>query len=192
MSAKVDKYMRKNFQKIRSTGGTYRGRMKPQGSKCPKVDGMDAEGQKNYNSGSDFVLEFGDLRFSFNDNDFSQRIEQAAHKIGFVDGQLNDHELTDLLCLTVNGEIDDPASSLGEHIIDNWFELVGPAERSLVHWLRRLVFRGAWLDQRVKDEELDIQFEENAQEFKYVRPEDGTEVIVLEPGFSLSRYAYKR
>ena len=166
--------------------------MKPLSCNCPKVNGMDAEGQNNYNSGSDFVLEFGDLHFSFNDNDFSERIEQAAHKIGFVDGQLNDHELTDLLCLTVNGEISDPASLLGEHIIDNWFELVGPAERSLVHWLRRLVFRGAWLDQRVKNDELDIKFQDDAQDFKYVRPEDGTEVIVLEPGFSLSRYAYKR
>lgn len=153
---------------------------------------MDAEGQNNYNSGSDYVLEFGDLRFSFNGDDFAERVEHAAQKIGFVDSQLDENELTDLLCLAVNGEICEPSSSLGKHIIDHWFELVGPADRSLVHWLRRLVFRSAWLDQRVKDRELDVKFEEDAQEFKYVRPGDGTEVIVLEPGFSLSRYAYKR
>lgn len=152
---------------------------------------MDAEGQNNYNSGSDYVLEFGDLRFSFNEEDFAERVQHAAHKIGFVNGQLTEKELADLLCLAVNGKINEPASCLGQHIIDHWFDLVGPADRSLVHWLRRLVFRSAWLDQRVKDKELDIRFEEDAREFKYVRPQDGTEVAVLEPGFSLSRYAYE-
>ena len=29
-----------------------------------------------------------------------------------------------------------------------------------MHWLRRLVFRSAWLDQRVKEGELDVVFEE--------------------------------
>ena len=58
--------------------------------------------------------------------------------------------------LAVNGEVQEPASGLGEHVNDCWPELVGPADRSLVHWLRRLVFRSAWLDQRVKEGELDV------------------------------------
>ena len=49
-----------------------------------------------------------------------------------------------------------PPPALGEHVNDCWPELVGPAERSLVHWLRRLVFRGAWLDQRVNEGELGV------------------------------------
>ncbi len=48
-------------------------------------------------------------------------------------------------------------------------ELVGPANRSLVHWIRRLVFRGAWLDQRVKEGELDIVFDEDTQHLR-LRP----------------------
>ena len=28
----------------------------------------------NYESGSDYVLEYGELRFSFNEGDFSQRV----------------------------------------------------------------------------------------------------------------------
>ena len=105
----------------------------------------------NYESGSDYVLEYGELRFSFNEDDFAQRVEQAAVKLDFVDHGLAHEELHDLLELAVNGEIADPCSTLGEHINENWTELVGPSNRSLVHWLRRLVFRGAWLDQRVKE-----------------------------------------
>src|SRR5215203_3347515 len=97
----------------------------------------------NYDSGQDYVLEYGDLRFTFNERDFSERVEQAALKLGFVGGRLESTEL------------EDPVSGLGEHVNDCWPELVGPAERSLVHWLRRLVFRSAWLDQRVKEGELD-------------------------------------
>ena len=110
----------------------------------------------NYDSGEDFVLEYGELRFTFNERDFRERCEQAALKLGFVGGRLGEDELEDLVNLAVNGEIHDPASALGEHVNDCWPELVGPAERSLVHWLRRLVFRGAWLDQRVNEGELDV------------------------------------
>ena len=39
----------------------------------------------NYESGSDYVLEYGELRFSFNEHDFSQRVEQAAVKL---DGEI--------------------------------------------------------------------------------------------------------
>ena len=38
----------------------------------------------NYDSGEDFVLEYGELRFTFNEGDFSERCEQAAIKVGFV------------------------------------------------------------------------------------------------------------
>src|SRR6059058_6027631 len=102
---------------------------------------MDTTRRGNYDSGEDFVLEYGELRFTFNERDFSERCEQAALKLGFVAGRLEDHELEDLVNLAVNGEIQDPASALGEHVNDCWPELVGPADRSLVHWLRRLVFQ---------------------------------------------------
>jgi hypothetical protein len=105
----------------------------------------------NYESGADYVLEYGELRFSFNEDDFGQRVEQAAVKLDFVDQGLAAEELQDLVELAVNGEIREPGSELGEHVVEYWTDLVGPANRSLVHWLRRLVFRGAWLDQRVKE-----------------------------------------
>src|SRR5262249_12552228 len=80
----------------------------------------------NYESGSDYVLEDGELRFAFNEDDFGQRVEQAAVKLGFVDQGLSPEELDDLLDLAVSGEIAEPSSRLGEHINENWEDLVGP------------------------------------------------------------------
>jgi len=151
---------------------------------------MDTRRRGNYDSGEDFVLEYGELRFTFNERDFTERCEQAARKLGFVRGSLYDDELEDLVNLAVNGEIEDAASALGEHVNDCWPELVGPADRSLVHWLRRLVFRGAWLDQRVKEGELDIALDPETHRFRYVQPERGGEPIELAPEPSWGRVGY--
>ena len=153
---------------------------------------METARRENYDSGEDFVLEYGELRFTFNEADFSQRCEQAALKLGFVGGRLGCEELEDLVNLAVNGEILDPASALGEHVNDCWPELVGPAERSLVHWLRRLVFRGAWLDQRVKEGELSVSFDWETGSFSYVQPNGAGsgEPIELAPEPSWGRVAY--
>ena len=151
---------------------------------------MDSTRRGNYDSGQDYVLEYGELRFTFNERDFSERVEQAALKLGFVASRLEGVELEDLVNLTVNGEVADPASALGEHVNDCWPELVGPAERSLVHWLRRLVFRSAWLDQRVKEGELDVVFDEASHSFGYVQPELDDEPIELSPEPNWGRVAY--
>ena len=145
----------------------------------------------NYESGSDYVLEYGELRFSFHEDDFAQRVEQAAVKLDFVEQGLRSDELHDLLELAVNGEIMEPSSTLGEHIVENWTELVGPANRSLVHWIRRLVFRGAWLDQRVKEGELDIVFNGDTHTFGYVQPDRDAEPIELSREPSWARLAYR-
>jgi hypothetical protein len=158
---------------------------------------MEPSRRGNYDSGEDFVLEYGELRFTFNEEDFAQRCEQAAIKVGFVGGRLGEEELEDLVNLAVNGEITDPASALGEHVNDCWPELVGPAERSLVHWLRRLVFRGAWLDQRVNEGELSVTFDASTGTFVYVQAPDldspgAGEPIELAPEPSWGRVAYRR
>src|ERR1700742_1776838 len=158
---------------------------------------MDTARRGNYNSGEDFVLEYGELRFTFNEVDFQERCEQAAIRLGFIAGRLDEAELEDLVNLAVNGEILDPASALGEHVNDCWPELVGPAERSLVHWLRRLVFRGAWLDQRVNEGELSVAFNEQTGSFAYVQPADarsatGGDPIELAPEPSWGKVAYRR
>src|SRR5437016_8463056 len=153
---------------------------------------MDATRRGNYESGADYVLEYGELRFTFNERDFTERVEQAAVKLGFVPGPLEGAEREDLVNLAVNGEVTEPASALGEHIVACWQDLNATADRSLVHWLRRLVFRGAWLDQRVKEGELDICFSEDASSFVYVQPDRGGEPIELAPEPSWNRVAYQR
>jgi len=145
----------------------------------------------NYESGADYVLEYGELRFSFNERDFAERVEQAAVKLDFVDSGLHGDEVQDLVELAVNGEIGEAQSALGEHVVANWTDLVERADHGLVHWIRRLVFRGAWLDQRVKEGELDVRFDETTQSFGYVQPDRDPEPIELSREPSWARLAYR-
>ena len=153
---------------------------------------MDTTRRGNYESGADYVLEYGELRFTFNERDFAERVEQAAIKLDFVAGRLESPEREDLVNLAVNGEVEDPTSELGEHIKTSWTRLVGQSERSLVHWLRRLVFRGAWLDQRVIEGELEVVFDEDTHTFGYAQPDRDFEVIELSPEPSWSEVKYRR
>ncbi len=146
----------------------------------------------NYESGTDYVLEYGDLRFAFNERDFSQRVEQAAVRLGFVEPGLTHGELHDMLHLAVSGEIEEPSSELGVHVTHHWEDLCGPSNQGFVHWIRRLVFRGAWLDQRVKEGELDIVFDERRQTFGYIQPDRGPEMIELAKEPSWRRVAFRR
>jgi hypothetical protein len=153
---------------------------------------MDTTRRGNYESGSDFVLEYGELRFTFGERDFTERVEQAAIKLGFVSAPLDVAEREDLVNLAVNGEVHEPHSELGEHINECWGDLIGPAERSLVHWIRRLVFRGAWLDQRVLEGELKVVFDDERNTFGYAQPERDFELIELSPEPSWHRVGYRR
>jgi hypothetical protein len=152
---------------------------------------MDTARRGNYESGSDYVLEYGELRFTFNERDFTERVEQAAMKLGFVGRPLQPAEREDLVTLAVNGEVADCHSELGEHINECWGDLNGPSERSLVHWIRRLVFRGAWLDQRVMEGELEIVFDDARNSFGYAQPERDFELIELSPEPSWEKVAYR-
>ena len=153
---------------------------------------MDTTRRGNYESGTDYVLEYGELRFTFNERDFGERVELAGSRLRFVELPLEPEEQDDLVNLTVNGEVGDPTSELGYHVNEHWAELAGPAERSLVHWLRRLVFRGAWLDQRVKEGELELVFDERELSFGYAQPDRGFELIELSPEPSWAQVAYRR
>ncbi len=61
-----------------------------------------------------------------------------------------------------------------------------------MHWLRRLIFRSAWLDQRVKEGELDVAFDDDTHVFVYIQPDRGGEPIELAPEPSWNRVAYVR
>ena len=122
----------------------------------------------NYSSGDDIVVEFLRLRFSFNAPDFAQRVTSAAFKLGLVDdNELDQEETDDLVELTADGVIEEPRSELGRYLVRHWERLSLVDGESLVYWLRKLVFRGAWLDHRVKEGLLEVTWDDENADFGY-------------------------
>lgn len=136
--------------------------------------------RRNYDSGEDYLLEYGDLRFSYSETDYFERVDQAARQLNLVTGPLTHEELEDLVELVTEGlPPASPRSDLGEHLHRNWphFVLVKPGP---VNWLRRLVFRQSWLDQRVLDGELDVRLTDPATgRLEYLDPKRPREPIVF-------------
>jgi hypothetical protein len=54
------------------------------------------------------------------------------------------------------------------------------------------VFRGAWLDQRVKEGELDVVFDDDTHTFGYIQPDRDAEPIELSREPSWAGLAYRR
>ena len=124
--------------------------------------------EANYASGDEYVVEFLGYRFGFNADDFEERITAAAVRLGLIgSNDLDDDETADLVELAADGRIAEPRSLLGRYLVRHW-ERVGLLEgESLVYWLRKLVFRGAWLDHRVKEGLLEVTWDEHSGDFGY-------------------------
>ena len=147
----------------------------------------------NYESGDDYVVEFLGYRFSFNALDFEQRVNAAAVKLGLVDdGELDPSEIGDLVELASEGRIEEPRSGLGEYVTRNWERLSLLGEESLVYWLRKLVFRGSWLDQRVKQDLLEVEWDEDCSEFAYRDPHGDRALLELAPVPSWHEVMFRR
>jgi len=128
----------------------------------------------NYSSGNDFVVEFLGYHFSFGAEDFEGRVVSAAVKLGVVEtAHLEDEEIEDLVTLAAQGLIDAPASRLGRYLVRNWERVSLVEGESLVYWLRKLIFRGAWLDHQVKRGALDVVWDDTDAEFAYQHPGGG-------------------
>ena len=136
----------------------------------------------NYTSGDDYIVEFLGYRFTFNACDFEQRVVAAASKLGLVEAnELDEDETADLVSLAAQGLIDEPESRLGRYLQRNWERVSLLEGESLVYWLRKLVFRGAWLDHRVKAGMLDVSYDERAGRFDYRMPTDASPLLELAP-----------
>jgi hypothetical protein len=125
----------------------------------------------NYRSGDDIDLEFVGHRFGFSAGDFAERVAAAAIRLELVDpGDLDDDESADLMELaTAGGFSSPPRSPLGRYLQRRWDDVATLHGESLVYWLRKLVFRSAWLDHRVKLGLLDVRYDERAGDFRYGR-----------------------
>jgi hypothetical protein len=136
----------------------------------------------NYTSGDDYVVEFLGYRFSFGATDFEGRVVAAAVKLGVVSSpELDDDAVADLVTLAANGVVDEPASRLGRYLVRNWDQLSLVSGESLVYWLRKLIFRGAWLDHQVKRGALEVVWDDTDDEFAYQHPGGGRPLLELAP-----------
>src|SRR5581483_570728 len=136
----------------------------------------------NYTSGDDYIVEFLGYRFSFNAFDFEQRVVGAAVKLGLVEAnELDEDETADLVALAAQGLIETPESRLGRYLSRNWERVALVGGESLVYWLRKLVFRGAWLDHQVKRGALEIVWDDGDAEFAYQHPDGGRPLLELAP-----------
>ena len=151
------------------------------------------DGAGNYDSGDDYVVAFLGYRFSFNVDDFRERVTAAAVKLGLLEGsELDDDETADLVELVERDTIEDPRSTLGRYLVRHWEDISLVDGESLVYWLKKLVFRGAWLDQRVKEGKLEVSFEESEREFAYHDPGGGRALLELLPTPSWHDRQYRR
>jgi len=146
----------------------------------------------NYSSGDDYVVEFLGYRFSFNADDFEQRVTAAAVKLGLVEANgLDEEETSDLVDLAAQGMIDDPQSRLGRYLVRHWERVSLVNGESLVYWLRKLIFRGAWLDHQVKRGALEVVWDESEAEFAYQHPGGERPLLELAPVPSWHELQYR-
>jgi hypothetical protein len=139
-------------------------------------------GEASYCSGEDYEIEYLSYRLSFNQTDFEERVVAAAVKLRLVEAsELDEDEVADLVELAARAWIEQPQSSLGRYIVRHWERISLLDGESLVYWLRKLIFRGAWLDHRVKEGRLEVAWEDDASEFAYRDPRGGRALLELAP-----------
>ena len=119
---------------------------------------------------------------SFGARDFEERVGAAAVKLGLVpSNDLDEEEVADLVELAADGRIAEARSPLGAYLVRHWERIALVDGESLVYWLRKLVFRGAYLDHRVKEGLLEVVWEDGSGEFAYAEPAGGRALLELAP-----------
>ncbi|HXY16861.1 MAG TPA: hypothetical protein VEH79_01675 [Gaiellaceae bacterium] len=147
----------------------------------------------NYVSGEDYVVEFLGYRFGFNALDFEERVTAAAVRLGLISANdLDDEETGDLVELAADGQIVEARSGLGRYIVRHWERVALVNGESLVYWLRKLVFRSAWLDHRVKEGLLEVAWDEDSGDFGYAEPRGGRALLELAPVPSWHELQFRR
>ena len=151
------------------------------------------EDATNYSSGDDYALEFLGYHFSFGEQDFEERVAAAAVRLGLVaSNDLDEDEVADLVELAADGRIAEARSTLGSYLVRHWERLALVDGESLVYWLRKLVFRGAYLDHRVKEGLLEITWDETNGDFGYRDPRGGRALLELAPVPSWHELQFRR
>ncbi len=136
-------------------------------------------------------MEFGTFRFRFNSRDFRERVEHAAVQLAFVvPGSLVDDDVDQLVELVAHGEISTDGA-LNAHISENRDVLIG-FDDDLIHWMRKLVFRGAWVDQQIKEGLVDPILEDGGFVYRCTSTAEPIEELVDVPSWSAVGYRAER
>ena len=98
-----------------------------------------------------------------------------------IDPSASADEVADLVDLAADGRIAEARSPLGSYLVRHWERLALVDGESLVYWLRKLVFRGAYLDHRVKEGLLEVVWDDEIGEFAYAEPAGGRALLELAP-----------
>lgn len=152
-----------------------------------------SSGDGNYASGDDVMLEFLGYRYAFSTRDFEERVTAAAVRLGLIgSNDLDEEEVADLVELAADGRVAEPRSQLGSYLVRHWERIALVDGESLVYWLRKLVFRGAYLDHRVKEGLLEVTWDEESAEFGYAEPQGGRALLELAPTPSWHEVRFRR
>ena len=121
--------------------------------------------ETNYTSGDDYVVEFlgsplqlqrPRLRAAC---DRSRGQARPSSKVN----ELDEEEASDLVALAAEGMIGGPQSRLGRYLAAQLGARVALVEGESLgrNWLRKLIFRGAWLDHQVKRGVLEVAWDDH-------------------------------
>ena len=113
-----------------------------------------------YRSGDDVILQFVGLTYGFTERDFRERVVGAARALRLA-AEVSPPAADDLVALAAHGELDEPRSALGRR-------LAAADERDeIAYWLRKLVFRSAWIDSRLQRDLLEVDYDEERGRFRF-------------------------
>ena len=148
--------------------------------------------EDNYVSGDDYVIEFMRYAYRFNARDFEERVVAAAVRLELVaSNALDDGETGDLVELAWQGRIAQARSGLGAYLVRHWETIAVVEGESLVYWLRKLVFRSAYLDHRVKAGLLEVTWDERSGDFGYADSAGGRALLELAPTPSWAKLRFR-
>ena len=138
----------------------------------------------DYVSGDDFVVEFLDYRYGFSRFDFEQRVTAAAARLraGAPTRVAAGGDRRPGRRLAATGIHRAAAErTWARTSTSHLAEIDRLHPEPLSYWLRKLVFRGAWLDHRVKTGMLDVSFDQESGIFGYRMPTDTSPLVELAP-----------
>jgi hypothetical protein len=148
--------------------------------------------EENYVSGDDYVIEFLRYAYRFNARDFEERVIAAAVRLGLVGSNaLDAGETGDLVEVAWQGRLAEARSGLGAYLVRHWEQVSVIDGESLVYWLRKLVFRSAYLDHRVKAGLLEVSWDESTGDFGYADAQGGRALLELAPTPSWSSVQFR-